>query len=108
MKADKILTELALFQDPRSYVRRDGSEVRYGDDWKSRVAELDDRSGGRCEYNPFPGDEEMRCARQAADPDHIVKRSKHRNDLLSNLQALCRYHHDLKHPEKRLRWTKRA
>ena len=34
-KADKILTELALFLDPRSYVRRDGSEVLYGDDWKA-------------------------------------------------------------------------
>lgn len=107
MKADKILTELKSFADPRSYVRRDGSEVLYGDDWKARVAELDDRSGGRCEYNAFR-DEEMRCARQAADPDHIVKRSKHRDDRMSNLQALCVFHHRAKHPEKQPQWTRRA
>ena len=108
MKADRILTELANFTDPRSYVRRDGSEVLYRDDWKRRVAELDDRSGGRCEHNPFPENEDMRCARQAADPDHIVKRSKRRDDRLSNLRALCRYHHNLRHPEKQPQWTKRA
>ena len=88
----------------------DGREILFGLDWKHRKQELLVRCGGRCEhlepdgYPPFV----RQCKNEARDPDHIVKRSKGRDDRISNLQALCGFHHDLKHPEFKPRWTKRA
>lgn len=115
MKRDNILTELRNFEDPRSYVRRDESEVLYGKDWKKRVAELRERCQGRCEFiRPAVIDSReaelipaQRCFNEAADPDHVTKRSQRRDDRLSNLQGLCRFHHNLKHPEKHPQWAKR-
>ena len=104
------------YTDKRSKVYPDGREVLYGKDWTKRKQELLARCGGRCEqlvavwYGDWDGKSEPneRCRSEAHDPDHIIKRSKKRDDRLSNLQALCRLHHDLKHPEKnKLHWRKR-
>src|ERR1700751_4012080 len=46
---DEDLKRQRGYSDPSSFVRRDGSEVLKGADWKKRVAELRERSGGRCE-----------------------------------------------------------
>lgn len=101
------------YANKRSKVRPDGTEILYGNDWKQRKAELSARCGGRCEqivdFGTSDGEVAVRCRSEAHDPDHIVKRSKKRDDRLSNLQALCRLHHDLKHPEKnKLHWRPNA
>lgn len=106
MKADVQLTAAAGFADPRSYVAPDGREVLYGEDWLARKKELWERCGGRCEHvgNYFDiGTEEfekLRCPIQADDPHHIIRRSVKRDDRLSNLLALCRWHHDSKDSRK--------
>jgi hypothetical protein len=83
------------YTDPDSVVWADGREWLRNADWRKRVDELRERSGGRCEYNE-PGVLGWAiCRAEAADPHHIIKRSVLRDDRLSNLQALCRYHHDL-------------
>lgn len=116
MKRDKQATEVKHFIDPKSYVLKDGREVLAGLDWKQRVGELRERSGGRCEKlvssaDPMThagGQSVERCRSEAQDPDHIIKRSKGRDDRLTNLEALCRLHHELKHPEKRTRWGEKG
>jgi hypothetical protein len=106
------------YTDPKSYVRPDGSEVLCGEDWKRRVQELRERCGGRCEKLIETGNsmhlgrgawihQMERCTQEAADPDHIVKRSVRRDDRLNALQALCRFHHKLKHPEHQPQWSKK-
>jgi len=100
LSKDPIATMARCFANKKSYVRFDQSEVLYGNDWKMRVAELLARCGGRCEHMIYSGgtyreDTLERCRSEAADPHHIVKRSKYRDDRLSNLQALCRMHHEL-------------
>jgi len=75
------------YTNPRSFVRRDGSEVLFGEDWQVRRREAFERSGHWCQWPA--------CGLWADDPDHIVKRSKYRDDRLTNLRALCRYHHRL-------------
>jgi len=102
------LTIAQHYLDWRSFMRSDGSEVLYGEDWDARVADLRRRSGGQCEQQLevttkwMEGDlvktslaRMERCRCEAADPHHIIRRSVRRDDRLSNLQALCRYHHDL-------------
>jgi len=103
MRADKQLTEAAEFKDKDSYIAPDGREILYGKDWDARKAELARRSGGGCEQIcptlniglKKPTEIELRCPAMAADPHHIIRRSVKRDDRLSNLQALCRYHHNL-------------
>lgn len=86
------------FLDPRSYVTPDGREVLKGEDWDARVEDLRLRSGGYCENTGHvPG---YRCMALAQDPHHVVRRSVKRDDRLANLQALCRFHHDLLDPRK--------
>lgn len=89
------------YTDPRSFVRLDGSEVLHGVDWLKRKQELGERSGGRCEYKDEAG---FRCVWQAQDAHHIVNRSKKRDDRLSNLEHLCRMHHEQR-DKRRPRWT---
>jgi hypothetical protein len=86
------------YTDPGSVVWADGREWLRNADWRRRVDELRERSGGFCEWRytmMSANDPVERCSSEAADPHHIIKRSVLRDDRLSNLQALCRYHHDL-------------
>lgn len=103
-KRDVQATEAKHFFSPKSYVAKDGREVLFHLDWKQRVGELRQRCGGRCEYEIPYGGISTRCLREAADPDHIIPRSKGRDDRLSNLQGLCRLHHELKHKARNPRW----
>lgn len=98
------------FLDPRSYVAPDGREVLYGEDWKARIEDLRLRSAGKCEWVVDAGMEQevimvYTCGKEAQDPHHIKPRSKGRDDRMSNLQALCRYHHDLL-DKRKPRWSK--
>lgn len=91
------------YTDPRSYVRRDGSEVLKGEDWQRRVAELAERSGGRCEEEIVRADNPrmpLWCINVARDPHHKIKRSLYRDDRLTNLAHLCGWHHDEKDGRK--------
>ena len=113
MKADREATRERHFADRRSYVAKDRREVLYGKDWAERKKELWTRCKGRCEAlsDIIDGSGEvvftMGCPEQADDPHHVIPRSKGRDDRLSNLQALCRYHHDLL-DKRKVRWTKHA
>lgn len=109
MKRDRQATIDKQFLDPRSYVTLDGREVLYGEDWKARVEDLRLRSGGYCEWQYVKlsiKDQVVRCSSQAQDPHHVKPRSKGRDDRLENLQALCRYHHDLL-DKRKPRWSKK-
>jgi len=59
-------------------------------DWKQRVNAVWKRANGRCEWK-LPS--HKRCPRKGADVDH--RRNDDDHDL-SNLQLLCRAHHDQK------------
>jgi hypothetical protein len=108
MRKDKQATIDTQFLDQDSYIAPDGRDVLHGSDWKARVEDLRLRSGGRCEQGKDHGGGDLfRCASRAQDPDHVMKRSTKRDDRLANLQALCRFHHDLKHPEHRIRSDKK-
>src|SRR6266853_368895 len=91
MRADREKTIAQQYLDYRSFMRSDGSEVLYEEDWKARVEELRRRCGGRCEEEGKYG----RCRNEAADPHHVIRRSIRRDDRLENLLGLCRMHHDL-------------
>ena len=80
----------ALRGDSRVFL--DGREKLGKSDWKRRVAELQTRSNGYCEHRP---DGITRCFGQAIDPHHIIKRSKERDDRLTNLLHVCRQCHIL-------------
>ena len=93
---DPVAKEMHGYTDPESFVRNDGSEVLFGDDWRRRRKELWERSGGQCEYMTGDGNGELsRCQKMAEDPHHIKPRSQGKDDRLSNLMALCRGHHYL-------------
>lgn len=81
------------YKDRNSFVRLDGSEVLYGADWRKRKEELWERSHGRCEGVNTEFDIHRLCFSEADDPHHVKPRSEQRDDRLSNLRALCRYHH---------------
>jgi hypothetical protein len=91
------------YSDPKSFVRVDGSEVLKGRDWARRVAELQERSKGRCEQI-CPGG---RCLADARDPHHVIKRWPRRDDSLSNLLHVCGTHHYALDPRKP-RWSSKA
>ena len=58
--------------------------------WEQRRATTRDRAGGRCQATMRDG---TRCIETGTDCDHIVHGDNH---SLSNLQWLCRWHHDKK------------
>ena len=100
---DEALKAARGYVEPGSFVRRDGSEKLVGRDWRKRVGELEERSGGVCEYRApsvWVALGVHRCAAAASDPHHVVRRSVRRDDRLSNLQHLCRPHHDALDPRK--------
>jgi hypothetical protein len=107
MKADRQATLDRHFLDYRSFITPDSREILYDDDWKARVEELRVRCEGHCEHiNRWDDGDWERCPLPAQDPHHVIRRSVKRDDRLSNLQALCRYHHDLL-DERKPHWTAR-
>lgn len=107
---DEELKARRGYTNPSSYVRRDGSEVLKGEDWKKRVEELRERSGGRCEHQePTPDNPRIthRCSMPSRDPHHKIKRSVRRDDRLTNLEDLCRPHHD-ERDERKPRWSRKV
>jgi hypothetical protein len=84
--ADREATEARKFQDPHSFVFKDGREWLEGKDWDARRFELLVRCHGQCE-NIIGG---HRCWRECADPHHVELRSIKRDDRIENLLALCR------------------
>jgi len=104
---DKALKAARGYSDRSTFVRHDGSEVLKGEDWRKRKQELRERSGGRCEhlcdegyrhlinmqdinYDPLG---QIRCAKAATIPAHIIPRHPKRDDRLSNLKHYC-FEHD--------------
>lgn len=85
------------YTNPKSKVYFDGREVLKGGDWANRKNELWERAKGMCEFTLGAEGFRHRCGNEGHDPDHIIKRSTLRDDRLSNLQLLCREHHNLKH-----------
>jgi 5-methylcytosine-specific restriction protein A len=59
-------------------------------DWKERRILVEARAGGRCQAVL---NDETRCPDQGTDCDHIVPGDNHE---ISNLQWLCRWHHNRK------------
>ena len=116
-KKNPQLKAMRGYTDKKSFVRNDGSEVLHGKDWDKRKWELGERCLGHCEYVPYRQEWIQgigwlyaginRCPMPADDPHHIKPRSKGRDDRLSNLQALCRYHHDLL-DRRKPKWRKHA
>ena len=108
MRKDKQATMDKQYLDPGSYVTPDGREILKGEDWKARVEDLRLRCGGQCEAQMFSEYHEFswRCTSRAQDPHHIIRRSVKRDDRLANLQALCRFHHDLL-DRRKPRWGKK-
>lgn len=96
MKKDIEATEARRFLDARSYVTPDRREILYGEDWSNRKHELWLRGEGRCEYivTTSLGFSRGRCEQEMQDPHHVIRRSERRDDSLSNLIGLCRFHHD--------------
>ena len=82
------------YKDKRSKVWPDGREKLYGADWKKRKVELHLRSGGRCERRSILDKHHVsRCSGLGEEPHHIIKRSKQRDDRLSNLANLSHWCH---------------
>ena len=94
------------YKEAKTKVYASGREILVGRDWKQRVKELEERSGGRCEaiikgnwgYHGIPGG---RCIRAADDPHHLQLRSKLRDDRIENLLAVCRPCHEALDREQR-------
>lgn len=108
MRKDKQATMDMQFLDPRSYVTPDKREVLYGKDWKARVEDLRLRSSGKCERFTILGKpHDAFCHGEAADPHHIVPRSKGRDDRMPNLAGLSRACHSAEDTRKP-RWTQRV
>jgi hypothetical protein len=110
LSRDPELKRQRGYTDPKSYVRNDGSEVLYREDWKRRKREIWERGNGKCERivsHTWVDQTETieRCRNEMKDPHHIKPRSKGRDDRASNLIGLCRLHHDLL-DERKPRWTK--
>jgi len=104
---DGALKAARGYSDPSSFVRRDGSEVLKGADWLKRRLELIDRSCGRCEREKILGRPHAAvCSGYGRDPHHIRRRSKGRDDRLSNLAYLSGWCHDAE-DERKPRWSKR-
>ncbi len=77
---------------------------RLPDDWGKICRLVRQRAGGRCEKR-LPS--LNRCPRPGTDVDHIIAGDDHR---LTNLQLLCRFHHNQKSSREGLaaRMTKKA
>ena len=86
---DEAEKERRGYVNPRSYVRKDGSERLYGEDWDKRKEELFRRSDGACEMRDVMKREHAEhCSGDAHHPHHIILRSLRRDDRLTNLAGL--------------------
>lgn len=63
---------------------------RLPEDWKFRRAYILERDGFRCRAFLPDG---RRCPKDATDVDHVIEND---DDSYSNLQSLCRGHHNSK------------
>lgn len=70
--------------------RNSDRRSRLPKDWDARRLEVKRRAGGRCQQELPSG---ARCPRAGAECDHIEPGDNHD---LSNLQWLCKAHHDAK------------
>lgn len=66
--------------------------VRYSRAFHRNRGHVRNRAQGRCEV--YEG--ENRCRNPISAVDHILNRASGGTDDLVNLQAICKYHHDLK------------
>lgn len=62
-------------------------------DYERARADVYERAGGRCEFFP----DGRRCPSPCTDSHHLAGRLGPDPHRLSNLVALCRWHHDLAH-----------
>lgn len=69
-------------------------------DWQARRRAVAERAGWRCQAD----DAGFRCGRLGTDCDHVNDRDDH---SLSNLQWLCRGHHNQKTIASRTPWHDR-
>ena len=80
---DSGLTAAAQFKDQRSYVRADGAEFLFGQDWLDRRAQVWRKDRHCCRL----------CGRQLAlfqgECDHIKPRSLGGDDRIENLRFIC-------------------
>lgn len=98
---DVVAKQRLGYTNPKSYVRRDGSEVLYKEDWQARVLQLAMRSRGACERLSVLGRQhDVDCNGRGGDPHHIKKRWPRRDDRLVNLADLSRACHDAEDPRK--------
>ena len=79
----------------RLKVLPEGREICKGHQWTKRVKELRKRAGDWCEAgeHPLMVGHEAHFIGSEGDPHHVVKRSKTRDDRLSNLLWVCRSAH---------------
>lgn len=66
--------------------------VRYSREYHRNRALVRKRAQGRCEV--YEG--QVRCRNPISAVDHIRNRASGGTDDLSNLQAICKQHHDIK------------
>ena len=105
-KRDHTATAAMNFKNKKSFVRLfDGALILAGKDWKAQKQAAWERDQGLCQHKIGPT---RICGSVAADPHHIVKRSKGGSDNLENLISLCRIHHEERHPEHQPMWTPKA
>lgn len=76
-------------------------------DWKSKVKAVRYRSGGRCEIIEKLGPLTRRCLRPMAAADHIVNRAEGGTNDITNLQAICAFHHKQKTQQEAARGMKK-
>lgn len=90
----------------KSRVFLDGREVLGTNDWRRRVAQLQLRAEGRCErLSVLKREHAIGCSGEGEEPHHIIRRSKKRDDRLSNLAALSHACH-LAEDGREVKWSK--
>jgi hypothetical protein len=89
----------------------DGREICKGYQWCKRVVQLRARSEGYCEGGLMLPGHKAHYIGDEGDPQHITKRSKARDDRLTNLLWVCRSSHnamDQARPALRKQWEHAA
>lgn len=94
------------YTDAKSFVRPTGEEVLFGEDWRRRKMELQERSAGLCErWSILHKPHVVLCRTEGEEPHHIIPRRDGRDDRLKNLANLSHFCH-LAEDERVPRWTK--